>query len=105
MYSSLQSFADFKEDMHNVYIKARKDSAQTWTKLPFIAIDDDIFFMLDSWPAEWHASDLAKRDRTVAQTQKDETKLRVTKLAQQRCNEKAAAEVSATREAAKAAAK
>lgn len=25
MYNSLQSFADFKSDMHNIFIKARKD--------------------------------------------------------------------------------
>ena len=46
------------------------------------AIDDAIFFVLDSWPLEWHTLDLAERDRTIAQKQKGATKLRVTKLAQ-----------------------
>ena len=27
VYNSLRSFADFKADMHNVYIKAHKDPA------------------------------------------------------------------------------
>ena len=50
VYDNLQSFADFKADMHNVYIKVRKDPEQNWTKLPFIAIDDANFVVLDSWP-------------------------------------------------------
>ena len=43
VHNSLQRFGDFKADMNNVYIKARKDLVQQWTKLPFIAINDVIF--------------------------------------------------------------
>jgi len=53
--------------MHNVYIKARKDLTQNRTKLPFIAIDDAIFSMLESWPREWHTLDLVERERTIVQ--------------------------------------
>lgn len=53
MYNSLRSFADFKVDMHNVYIKACKDLTQNWTKLPFIPIDDAIFSVLNPWPPKW----------------------------------------------------
>lgn len=67
VYNSLRSFVDFKAEIHNVYIKVHKDPAQNWTTLPFIAIDDTIFFVLESWPPEWHAPDLAKKDRIVAQ--------------------------------------
>jgi len=65
VYDSLQSFVDFKVDMHDVYIKVHKDTTQNWTKLPFIVIDDVVFTMLDSWPPEWHAPDLAARDETL----------------------------------------
>lgn len=75
VYNSLQSFADFKADMHNVYIKAHKDQVQNWTKLPFIAIDDAIFSMLNSWPPEWHAPDVAVRNKVVVQKHNDATKL------------------------------
>lgn len=70
VYNSLWSFANFKVDMHNVYIKACKDLTQTWTKLPFIAIDDTIFSVLESWPPEWRAPDLVEKDKTTTQKQK-----------------------------------
>ena len=75
VYESLQSFVDFKVDMHNVYIKVRKDLAQNWTKFPFIVINDVIFVVLDSWPPEWRTLNLATRDEIVIQKQKDATKL------------------------------
>ena len=67
MYNNLRSFADFKADMHNVYIKVHKDPAQNRTKIPFIAIDDLIFSVLESWPYTWRASDLVEKERKAAQ--------------------------------------
>ena len=78
MYNNLHSFADFRAEMHNVYIKALKDPAQTWTKLPFVTIDDAIFSVLESWPPGWRTLDLAEKDRIAAQKQKDATKLHIT---------------------------
>lgn len=49
--------------MHNIYIKARKYLAQQWTKLPFLAIDDVIFIVLETWPPEWRALDLAELEK------------------------------------------
>lgn len=66
-YNSLWRFVDFKADMHNVYIKAGKDPAQNGTKVPFIAIDDAIFSMLESCPLEWHTLDLVEQDKIMAQ--------------------------------------
>lgn len=67
--------------MHNVYIKARKDSAWNYNKLPFIVIDDAIFCMLESWPTEWRAPNLVEQDRTMTQKKKDATKLCINQLA------------------------
>lgn len=67
VYDSLRSFVDFKADMHNMYIKAHKDLVQNWPKLPFIVIDDAIFAMVDSWPPEWCAPDLAVHNKTTIQ--------------------------------------
>ena len=57
--------------------------------------------MLSSWPPERRTPDLAELDRTKAQKQKDATKLRVTKLAEKRYNEKVVAEVRVVCEAAR----
>lgn len=66
VHNSLQSFADFKANMHNVYIKAHKDPTLQWTKIPFIAIDDAIILVLESCPPEWRAPDLVELDKTTA---------------------------------------
>jgi len=92
-------------DMHSVYIKARKDLVQQWTKLPFIAINDAIFSVLESWPPKWHAPDLVEMDKATTQKQKDATKLHVTMLVGKRHNEKVATEVRVVCEAARATAK
>lgn len=63
VYNILQSFTKFKVDMHNIYIRARKDPMKQWTKLPFVAIGDAIFTILKTWPPEWHALDLAELEK------------------------------------------
>lgn len=100
VHNSLQSFTDFKADMHNIYIRARKYLAKQWMKLPFIATNDMIFIVLETWPPKWRAPDLAELEKAVAQKKKDDAKLRITQLAKRRQNEKAAAEVRAVREVA-----
>jgi len=59
IYNNLQSTAEFKADMHNLYIRAWKDPQKTWVKLLFIATDDAIYEVLATWPPEWHALDVA----------------------------------------------
>jgi len=66
VYNSLQSFAESKANMHNIYIKAQKDPTKQWAKLPFAATDDAIFTVLEAWPPEWHAPDHAELERVAA---------------------------------------
>lgn len=42
IYNSLQSFEEFKLEMHNIYIRAHKDLTKEWIKLLFVAIDNGI---------------------------------------------------------------
>lgn len=65
MHNSLQSFADFKADMHNIYIRARKDPTKQWTKLPFVANDDAIFTILETWPPKWRTTYLVELEKVV----------------------------------------
>lgn len=78
MYNILNSFAEFKADMHNIYIRARKDVVKQWMKLASIATDDAIFTVLETWPLEWHAPDLTELEKATSQKKKDDAKLRVT---------------------------
>lgn len=55
VYNSLQIFADFKVDFHHVYIKVHKDPTKKWKELSYLATDDVIFVVLESWLLEWHA--------------------------------------------------
>ena len=50
VYNSLQSFTVFKEDFHHVYYGAQKDPMKTWHELPYLAIDNVILTVLESWP-------------------------------------------------------
>lgn len=45
--------------MHNIFIMAQKDSMKQWAKLPFLATEDTIFYVLETWTPERHAPDLA----------------------------------------------
>lgn len=83
VYDSLKSFADFKIDMKNMYIRAQKDPEKKWTTLPFIAIDEVVFMVLYTWPLEWWTLDLGVCDEMEIQRQKAAIKL----LAQQKHNE------------------
>ena len=65
VYNSLQSFAEFNADMHNIYISARKDPTKQWTKLHFVATDDAIFSVLEAWLPEWRTPDIAKIKKSV----------------------------------------
>lgn len=80
--------------MHNIHVRARKDPTKEWTKLPFIAIDDAIFTVLEKWPLEWRALDLEGMERVATQQRKKDTKLHIVQLAEKRCQEKAAVEAT-----------
>ena len=78
---------EFKADMHNLYIRAPKGPAQKWVKLLFIATDDAIFVIMESWPSEWRAPDLAAMEKIATQQQKKDTKLHIAQLAERRRQE------------------
>lgn len=50
VHNSLKSFADFKAYMRNIYIRVQNDPVHKWEKLTFIATDDTIFTVLETWP-------------------------------------------------------
>lgn len=104
VYTTLQRFAEFKVDMHNLYVRARKDIAKEWMKLLFISTDDAIFTVLETWPPEWHAPDLGGMEKATAQQRKEDAKLHIMQLAKKRWQEKATAESAAQKKMADAAA-
>lgn len=56
IYESMKHIAEFELEMHHVYIRAQKDPAQAWTSLQFIAINDVIDGIVDTWLAAWHGT-------------------------------------------------
>lgn len=58
---------EFKVDMHNLYIRTRKDPKQTWAKLSFIATKNEIYELMAAWPLEWHNPDVTELGRMAAQ--------------------------------------
>jgi len=54
-------------------------------------MDDAIFGVMESWPLEWCALDLAEMEKIATQQQKKDTKLRIAQLAERRCQEEEAA--------------
>lgn len=77
IYASLQSFVEFKADFNHVFIKVQKDPMKTWHNLPYLATDDVIFIVLESWPPEWRAlaGSTMEKYKSIAQSKKEETKL------------------------------
>lgn len=90
MHNSLQSAVEFKEDMHNLYIQACKDPAHKWVNLLFIATDDVIFAVMESWPLEWCTLDLAAMEKITEQQWNKDTKLHIVQLAERRRHEQEA---------------
>ena len=87
VYNSLQSFVEFKVDLHSIYIRAHKDSTNQWSELPFVAMEDVIFDVLETWLLEWRAQNIAAMEKSVAQKKKEDAKLRMMQLAEKRRQE------------------
>lgn len=100
VYAILQSFAEFKADMHNIHVWAWKDPAKEWTKLPFIAFDDTIFISLETWPPEWCTPDLAGMEKAGAQQREKDAKWHIVQLAEKRHQEQEVATQQKTTDAA-----
>ena len=83
VYNNLHSFTVFKVDFHHVYIRVRKDPVKKWNELPYLAIDDVIFAVLESWSLEWRApaNSMMESEKSIAQRKKEEEKLSMAQLA------------------------
>lgn len=80
VFVNLKGYVEFKADFHHVAIRVRKDPAQKWYDLPYLAIVDAIDTILDRWPVEWCTKiDLAVGGSKFAtQRKKEEAKLMMT---------------------------
>lgn len=85
--------------MHNIYIRAQKDSTKQWMKVPFLAIDDAIFNFLEAWLPKWHAPNIAELERSIAHKKENDVTLCIAQLAEKRQKETTTAEVQAVWEA------
>lgn len=65
VHNILQSMTKLKADMHNLYFRVCKDPMTKWLKLPFIAMNDAIFVIMESWPLEWCSSDLVEMEKVT----------------------------------------
>lgn len=68
-------------DLHSIYIRARKDPAKKLRELPFVATDDIIFNVLETWSSEWCALDITEMEKSAMQKKKEEAKLCMAQLA------------------------
>lgn len=100
IYNSLQSFAKFKADLHNIYTRAHKDPTKKWIEIHFVATDDVIFNVLETSLPEWHAPDITAIENFVAQRKKEEVKMRMAQLVEKRRKEAVTAEAQEARDAA-----
>lgn len=77
VYNSLQSFADFKVDFHRIYIRVHKDPTKKWNELPYMAMDDVIFDVLEALPSEWHTPSIfvMEERKSATQRKREEAKL------------------------------
>lgn len=99
IYESMKHIAEFKEDMHFVCIRAHKDLDHIWTSLPFVAINEAIDVVLDTWSPIWHGLEEIGCNEATIRKQKKEAKC----TKQQKRNEQHAVEVREAREAAQTA--
>ena len=53
LFSQYDGVANFRADMHNVFIKACVDQKKACWKLPYVVTKDDILAVIQQWPAEW----------------------------------------------------
>jgi len=90
MYANLQGYTKFKAGFHRLSIKVRKDPSQKWYNLPYLAMNDAINAVLDTWPAEWHTTtDLAIDGSKSDAQKKKEANLKMAQLVDKRKKEAA----------------
>lgn len=70
VYDSIKNFADIKEDMHNVYLRAWRDLDYKWTTLSFISVDEVVFAVVNTWPPEWRTPNVVVHNEVGIRKQK-----------------------------------
>lgn len=83
IYESMKNIAEFKADMHCIYIRACKDPTRAWTSLPFVASDDVVDAVVDTWPPKWRGPEVVEHNEAAIWKLKEEVKC----AAQQKQNE------------------
>ena len=53
LFSQYAGVANFRADMHHVFIQARADNKHKWSKLPYVVTRKDILAVVQQWSAEW----------------------------------------------------
>ena len=53
LFSQYAGVANFKADMHNVFIQACADDKHACWKFPYVVTHEDILAVVQQWPAEW----------------------------------------------------
>ena len=100
IYNILESFTEFKAEFHHIYLRVCKDPAKKWNELPYMATDDVIFDVLETWLPEWCAPDISTMEMSVKQKKKEEAKLCMAQLAEKRRKEAVVAKAQEARDAA-----
>ena len=53
LFSQYEGVANFRADMHNVFIQAHANRKKACWKLPYVVTKDDILTVIQQWPDEW----------------------------------------------------
>ena len=52
LFSQYDGVANFRADMHNVFIQAHADKKKAYWKLPYMVTKEDILAVVQQWPTE-----------------------------------------------------
>ena len=53
LFSQYEGVANFRADMHNVFIQACADQKKACWNFPYVVTKDDILSVIQQWSAEW----------------------------------------------------
>ena len=53
LFSQYDGAANFRADMHHIFIQACADKKHQWFKLPYVVNEEDIRAFIQQWPTEW----------------------------------------------------
>lgn len=57
IYSSIESFMEFKVGFHHVFLRAWADPMKMWHELSYLVINNVTFTGLESWLSKWCTPD------------------------------------------------